>query len=324
MVASPTCGVCGTTLRWFPEQHGWGCDRCRTIIPAAPPPQAMPPQAMPPQHAWAPAPGAVPARRGKARYLGLGVGALAIAGIGIAVAVGGGGGGGAGSKDEVVRATIAAAVAGDVDRLVELGGVDAMFGAMSCSGDKGGKGYGGIADAEMMRREMRDEMQDAIKRAKKLPPLEVIRIEDRDAPEVVVHEGKEVMDGCVGKVDVTEYRLAVTVRATIDGKPHDSTVKMKVLDIGGRWTLSDAPDLRSVSAGDAIEAAIDAFRGFRDQMCACKDAACSTKVNDAMTKWSTEMAASMKDVKPAEDQLKTMSTLGEELASCMTKVMSPP
>ncbi|MCE9576650.1 MAG: hypothetical protein K8W52_26115 [Deltaproteobacteria bacterium] len=322
MVANPTCGVCGTTLRWFPEQHGWGCDRCRTIVPAAPmPPQA---QAMPPQQAWVPATGVAPARRGKALYLGLGVGAVAIAGIAIAVAVGGGGGGGAASKDEVVRAAIAATVAGDVDRLIELGGVDAMLGAVSCSGDTGGKGYGGMPDAEAFRRELRDEMREAIKRAKKLPALEVIQIEDRDDPKVVVHEGKEVMDGCVGKLDVTEYRLKVTVRATVDGKPHDSTVKMKVLDIGGRWTLSDAPDLGDVTTGGAVDDAIETFRGFRDQMCACKDEACASRVNEAMTAWSTRMAASMKDVKPPEAQLKKMMTLAEELASCMTKAMSPP
>ncbi len=256
---------------------------------------------------------------GKALYLGLGAGAVALAGIGIAVALGGSGGG-AGSKDELVRATIAATAAGDIDKLVELGGIDTMLGAVSCSGDKGGNGYGGMPDAKTLERQMRNEMRDALKDLKKLPALEVVRIEDRDEPRVVVRDGEVVGEGCVGKTVVTEYRLKVTVRATADGKSRENTVKMKALEIDGRWTLSDAPDLGEISVGGAIDDAVDKFRGFRDRMCACKDTACSTKVSDDMNRWTEGVARTMKDAKPSDTQMKAMTTLSEELAACMSKI----
>jgi len=34
---TPPCPVCGTPLRWFPEQQAWGCDRCRQMMPPGPP-----------------------------------------------------------------------------------------------------------------------------------------------------------------------------------------------------------------------------------------------------------------------------------------------
>jgi hypothetical protein len=30
----PSCANCGTSLRWYPEQSQWGCDRCRVMYPA--------------------------------------------------------------------------------------------------------------------------------------------------------------------------------------------------------------------------------------------------------------------------------------------------
>lgn len=36
MVNGPPCAACGWTLRWIPEQNGWGCDQCRQFFPAAP------------------------------------------------------------------------------------------------------------------------------------------------------------------------------------------------------------------------------------------------------------------------------------------------
>ncbi len=41
----PPCPTCGTPGRWIPQSNGWGCDRCRQMIP---PPPAPPPAMMPP------------------------------------------------------------------------------------------------------------------------------------------------------------------------------------------------------------------------------------------------------------------------------------
>ena len=60
----PPCGVCGFTLRWLPQQNGWGCDRCQRMFPASgpgapqqaatPPPGQPSPWAPPGQPAFAP------------------------------------------------------------------------------------------------------------------------------------------------------------------------------------------------------------------------------------------------------------------------------
>src|SRR5438132_3128064 len=37
MVNAPPCAACSWTLRWMPEQNGWGCDRCRQFYPSGSP-----------------------------------------------------------------------------------------------------------------------------------------------------------------------------------------------------------------------------------------------------------------------------------------------
>jgi hypothetical protein len=63
--------------------------------------------------------------------------------------------------------------------------------------------------------------------------------------------------------------------------------------------------------------------GFKDQLCACKDAACVEKVSDAMTKWSMEM--SKKEIPPpkmTEADTKQAAAIGEEMGKCMQAAMS--
>lgn len=77
------------------------------------------------------------------------------------------------------------------------------------------------------------------------------------------------------------------------------------------------------------EIAMDAMRQFRDQFCACADAACAQRVADDMTKWGQEMAKKYNDAsapKMTEDQTKQMQQIGMEMGNCMTKAMGagPP
>src|SRR4051794_18053474 len=44
MVSGPACPTCGTPLRWVAEHNAWGCDGCRTMLPASGPTQAAQPQ----------------------------------------------------------------------------------------------------------------------------------------------------------------------------------------------------------------------------------------------------------------------------------------
>lgn len=68
--------------------------------------------------------------------------------------------------------------------------------------------------------------------------------------------------------------------------------------------------------------AMKAMTAFKDQLCACKDAACVEKVSDAMTKWSMEM--SKKEDKPpkmTEADTKQAAAIGEEMGKCMQAAM---
>ncbi len=76
--------------------------------------------------------------------------------------------------------------------------------------------------------------------------------------------------------------------------------------------------------GDAGEA-VAKMTEFKDEMCKCKDKACADKVQESMTKWSTEQAAKAgdkKDVKADEATMKKMTEVGQQYGECMTKAMS--
>ena len=76
--------------------------------------------------------------------------------------------------------------------------------------------------------------------------------------------------------------------------------------------------------GDAGEA-MAKMEEFSNDMCKCKDKACADKVQEGMTKWSTDMAAKggKKDEKPDEASMKKMTEIGQKYAECMTKAMTP-
>jgi hypothetical protein len=63
------------------------------------------------------------------------------------------------------------------------------------------------------------------------------------------------------------------------------------------------------------------MKEFKDKMCTCKDKACVDKVNEEMTKWSTENASKNKDEKPSEEDMKEGAAIGQEMAKCMQKAM---
>ncbi len=65
------------------------------------------------------------------------------------------------------------------------------------------------------------------------------------------------------------------------------------------------------------------MRGFKDQMCACKDRACADRVQEELVQWSTEMARSS-DMRPGsfiEKQMRAMQDLGSGYAECMMAAM---
>jgi hypothetical protein len=67
---------------------------------------------------------------------------------------------------------------------------------------------------------------------------------------------------------------------------------------------------------------------FRDEMCKCQDKPCTDRVQQAMTRWSTDMAAKSSDRrrehKADEATMKKMTEVGQAYGECMTKAMSQP
>ena len=78
----------------------------------------------------------------------------------------------------------------------------------------------------------------------------------------------------------------------------------------------------------AMERAMEQFDRFADQMCMCKDLACSQKVSDDMMKWSQQMAREFADPpKPDSAAMHRAEDIARRLSDCMTqiyKINEPP
>jgi hypothetical protein len=316
--------------------------------PQAQPPQQQwqqpgaPPQAQPPQQQWQ-QPGAPPQaqpqwqqpgqpaapapRAGKSRtglFIGVGAAVAAVAVVGIVLATRGGSHGFA-TKDDLVRETLAAITAADADRLVAAADIPGMASVIDCTGsDKGGKGYGDDLSVEAFTREARKDAQRLLDKLKKQPPtaIEVVDIADKAKDEPELKKGKKE-DGCTATADVYGHRLKVKVKITDGGKPREATLKIRAMVIDDRWYLQDSPDADDFAGSGDLDAAIDQLKQFRDQACACKDAACAQRVTDAMGKWSTTMATSMDTAKPSDEQMKEAGDISSAMTECLTKAMTP-
>lgn len=62
---------------------------------------------------------------------------------------------------------------------------------------------------------------------------------------------------------------------------------------------------------------------FKNQMCACKDAACTKDVTDKMTKWAADHKQDGKPGDMTDDQKKKASAISDELAKCMMAQSMP-
>lgn len=71
------------------------------------------------------------------------------------------------------------------------------------------------------------------------------------------------------------------------------------------------------------ELALEAMRGFREQMCACADKACADGVQEDLVQWSMEMAkaADARSGSYTDEQMRVMQELGSGYAECMMAAM---
>lgn len=81
--------------------------------------------------------------------------------------------------------------------------------------------------------------------------------------------------------------------------------------------------IEKTAGADAAAAALKKMTEFKDQMCACKDTACTTKVSDDMTKWGQEQAKNSHPASADEETMKKMTEVGTKMGECMQKAMTP-
>lgn len=301
----PACPTCGTALRWIPESAAWGCDRCRVLYPVGGP---------------GPAVGRGPGRplfRNPKLPLYLGIGAAGVAAVALALffLLGRhGGGGGASSADDVIKGSLAAVAAGDVDALLELADPAGLADrAYDCSEAKG-DGY----DLNSELRELRSDFTDLVAKAKGLT-VELVDRDDRDGGEEVGLKPGSKVEGCrvITAVRPFTYRLTLRVAAK-DGKPREQKTSIKLFEVDGHWFLAKAPAVKPPGVMDQLLADMI---GFKDRMCACKDKDCANAVNADWNRWTQDMSklAGMDD-KPDEEVVKQFTDAMQAFTACQMKL----
>lgn len=267
-------------------------------------------------------------RSGKGLVIGLAVAAVAAAGIVIAVVVAkGGGGGGGGTRDDLVKSALTAIQAGDVDALVKLGDPVALHAkVMDCSEREKDKDADDENDPEMESKRQRRGYEKLVERTKGVK-LELISIaeegeagegaKDDKAPKESGHlmkKGDEAGKGCVFKMDARMHGLVVKVRATESGgKSQEQEAKAMVAEIDGGWYLMGPPVL-SAPSGDLKEQ----MSKFRAEMCACTDAACAEKVQEAAKEWGKSKEDAVKTLEKAQRDV--IESAEKEMEACAKKV----
>jgi hypothetical protein len=90
-------------------------------------------------------------------------------------------------------------------------------------------------------------------------------------------------------------------------------------------TQAQADKLKTATAALTsvdLERVIGEMAKFKDQLCACRDAACAQKVSDDIMERSQELAKDQKEPPElTEDQQRRLSALGEEMGTCMQVAM---
>jgi len=214
--------------------------------PGAPGGAPMPYSPHPPAGAMMPAYAPHGRKSNTGMIIGIVVGVLAVAGIiiGIVVAKSGGAAYGAGSKDDLVKETLAGLAAGDIDKLMKLGGPDNMSETfLDCEKSKGGDSYGGRGekDDKKERARMKEKFQEAIDSAKGLK-LEYVSLDETKEPKKM-EKGERAGEDCKFKYDIAIHRAEVKVKVSKGDKTREQKSDIRFIEIDGHWILDRAPKL---------------------------------------------------------------------------------
>ncbi len=236
MTQGPPCPNCGSLLTWYPDQHQWGCDRCRVMYP----PQVM---VHPQAYARSPErPRPKRAARGlvkskKPLVYGILAAVLVIGGVGVAFFMirSGKKTGVAGFADSqtAVTQTFTLLAAGDVDGLVAKSIAKASL--VTC--DEGSSAGSGSGSGD----ELRGELQRAADQAKGTA-IVVDKVTEPDPP-VVKEQGSPGVRNCSFAAQVKMHELHVTLRITQAGKVRDGEAKLALAESGEHFFIAGAPRL---------------------------------------------------------------------------------
>jgi hypothetical protein len=301
MVNGPPCQQCGYPLRWFAEQNAWGCDRCRQMFPAGPQPMRA-------AHAAHMVRG--PGHK-KPMMMWIALGGGAIAGVIIAIVIATGGGSGGSSAKGVAEAALAALSAGDGDKLAALADTENLYKSfVKCDADKSDESPAELAEKEKRR------YAKAADRTKGLK-LKLVDFPDIDKLDkdhlMTMPKGSKIAKGCTSIADASVIDTKIKVSVQDGDKPAvDQDVELELLEVGGKYYLARAP---RIEKGVAFSAQLAKMIEFKDQMCACKDMPCATKVNADMATWA--QANSAADAVPSDDEVKKIMAVSQDMSKCM-------
>ena len=234
-------------------------------------------------------------------------------------------------RNDVVKETLAALAAGDVERLMTLADPKGLYEyALSCKPGSGDSTSPTAADrATDLRRDLTKATAEI--RGSKLEVVSIrnearwdeYRMRSRDRNATFIAKGGTLSDACTARADLLFHEVEVRVRLDKDGSSKEIKTKIDMLQAKGRWYVIKVPkDLES--SDSAASAAVAKMEGFSTAMCSCKDKACADKVNEDLSKWGTEMAKSAgaaRDERPDPDLARKSADIMSRYTECMTKLM---
>jgi hypothetical protein len=196
-------------------------------------------------------------------------------------------------------------------------------------------------------RECDDEDEDGEKKRKKKS-----RDKDKDEDDdvkvmVIARKGCKTRPGCKATVDVRMQRIDVKVKITPDkegAKTKTKKVAVNLIEVDGGWYVEDVklPDLGGggddddAGGGDDDEgkdAMWTAMERYADNVCACKDMDCVTKVGEDWAKKAAELAKTSsgkagemtaKDKKRSEEVVKKITECTKKITDEAMKKAEPP
>ncbi len=234
------------------------------------------------------------------------------------------------SRNDVVKETLAALAAGDVDRLMALADPKGLYEyAFSCKADRGDDNFG--TDSKQLEASLRKDFTKATSGTKG-SKVEVVSIRNemhnplgrrsRDRNATFIAKGGTISDACVARTDLVFHEVEVRVRVTSGSDSKELKAKLDMLHAKGRWYVVKVP--KDLAAGDSASSAVAKMEEFSKRMCDCKDKACADVVNEDMTKWGTEMARNASydyDERPDPDMARKSADIMTRYTECMTKLM---